>query len=72
MNNLGVVESQPTDAYWAAGAGAQFTYIVPSRDLVIVVMSHRAGGFFAPDRRDREFEALGLAVRAVDPGWESE
>ena len=59
----------PTDMYHAAGAGDQRTYVIPSRDLVIVVMSHRAGGNFAPDRGDREDEALGLAVKAVDPGW---
>jgi len=33
------------------------------------VMSHRGGGNMAPDRRTREHEALGLAVKAVDPGW---
>ena len=63
------VPSLPTDAYNAAGAGDQYTYVIPSRDLVIVVMSHRAGGSMAPDRRTREHEALGLAVKAVDPGW---
>ncbi len=63
------IPTLPPDAYNAAGAGDQRTYIIPSRDLVIVVMSHRAGGNLAPDRRTREFEALGLAVRAVDPTW---
>ncbi len=63
------IPTLPADAYNAAGAGDQRTYIIPSRDLVIVVMSHRAGGNFAPDRRTREFEALGLAVKAVDPTW---
>lgn len=63
------IPSLPADAYNAAGAGDQRTYIVPSRDLVIVVMSHRAGGNLAPDRRTRELEALGLAVKAVDREW---
>ena len=63
------IPTLPTDAYNAAGAGDQRTYIIPSRDLVIVVMSHRAGADFAPDRRTRELEALGLAVKAVDPDW---
>ncbi len=63
------IPTLPADAYNAAGAGDQRTYIVPSRDLVIVVMSHRAGGNLSPDRRTREFEALGLAVKAVDPTW---
>ncbi len=65
----GRIPTLPPDAYNAAGAGDQRTYIIPSRDLVIVVMSHRAGASFAPDRTDREYEALGLAVKAVDPGW---
>ena len=65
----GRIPSLPPDTYNAAGAGDQRTYIIPSRDLVIVVMSHRAGAAHAPDRRDREYEALGLAVKAVDSGW---
>ena len=28
-----------------------------------------AGADLAPDRRTMEFEALGLAVKAVDPSW---
>ena len=64
------IPTLPPDSYNAAGAGDQRTYIVPSRDLVIVVQSHRSPAAHAPDRRDREFEALGLAVKAVDAGWE--
>ena len=63
------IPTLPPDTYNAAGAGDPRTYIIPSRDLVIVVMSHRAGGNLARDRRTREFEALGLAVKAVDPTW---
>jgi hypothetical protein len=33
-------------------------------------MSHRAGESFARDRGEREYEALGLAVKAVDPEWD--
>ncbi len=33
----------PRDAYFAAGAGGQNTFIVPSHDLVIVRMGHSAG-----------------------------
>ncbi len=66
------IPTLPPDAYNAAGAGDQRTYIIPSRDLVIVVMSHRAGANFAPDRTEREYEALGLAVKAVDPSWDWE
>ncbi|PCJ26893.1 MAG: serine hydrolase [SAR86 cluster bacterium] len=61
--------SLPTDTYHAAGAGDQNTYIIPSRDLVIVVMSHRSGANLMPDRWKREEIALGLAVKAVDPSW---
>jgi CubicO group peptidase (beta-lactamase class C family) len=63
------IPTLPPDAYNAAGAGDQRTYIIPSRDLVIVVMSHRGGANLAPDRTTREFEALGLAVKSVDPTW---
>ena len=63
------IPSLPADAYNASGAGDQRTYIIPSRDLVIVVMSHRMGAGMAPDRGTREREALGLAVKAVDPSW---
>ncbi|HJO12045.1 MAG: serine hydrolase [Gammaproteobacteria bacterium] len=63
------IPTLPTDAYNAAGAGNQSTYVIPSRELVIVVMSHRAGAIFAPDRNEREYEALGLAVKATDPSW---
>jgi CubicO group peptidase (beta-lactamase class C family) len=65
----GRIPSLPPDAYNAAGAGDQATYIIPSRDLVIVVQSHRSPAAHAPDRRAREREALGLAVKAVDPTW---
>ena len=59
----------PLDTYYASGAGGQHTYIIPSRDLVIVVMSHRHGQTLSPDRDSRMFEALGLVVRAVDSSW---
>ena len=64
------VPTLPTDAYNAAGAGEQRTYIVPSRELVMVVQSHRSPAAHAPDRTDREYEALGTVVKAVDPDWE--
>ena len=63
------IPTLPSDAYNAAGAGDQRTYIIPSRELVMVVQSHRSPAAHTPDRRDREFEALGLAVKAVDPDW---
>ena len=33
----------PRDAYFMSGAGGQHTFIVPSHDLVVVRMGHRAG-----------------------------
>jgi CubicO group peptidase (beta-lactamase class C family) len=59
----------PPDTYYANGAGYQRTYIIPSRDLVIVMMSHRAGDTLSPDRDTRALRALGLVVKAVDPTW---
>jgi CubicO group peptidase (beta-lactamase class C family) len=52
----------PSDTYFAAGAGGQNTWIVPSRDLVIVRMGHMRGQ--GPARRATN-AALGLVVEAV-------
>ena len=66
------IPTLPTDTYNAAGAGDQYTYIIPSHDLVIVVMSHRGGASLSPDRRTREHKALGLIVKSVNPEWASD
>ena len=63
----GRLPTLPPDTYLASGAGDQSTYIIPSRDLVIVVMSHRGRASRARD--ERETRALGLLVKAVDPSW---
>ena len=65
----GRISSLPPDTYNASGAGDQRTYIIPSRELVIVVQSHRSPAAHARDRRAREYEALGLVVKAVDTEW---
>jgi CubicO group peptidase (beta-lactamase class C family) len=69
VNAAGRMYTLPGDTFYANGAGYQRTYIIPSRDLVIVIMSHRAGDFLSPDRDVRAHRALGLAVKAVDPSW---
>ena len=52
----------PPEAYFAAGAGGQNTWIVPSHDLVIVRMGHMRGQ--GPARRATN-TALGLVMEAV-------
>jgi CubicO group peptidase (beta-lactamase class C family) len=54
----------PPDTYFAAGAGGQNTWIVPSRDLVIVRMGHMRGQ--GPARRATN-TALGLVMEAIGP-----
>jgi hypothetical protein len=52
----------PHDTFAFRGAGLQDTYIVPSRDLVIVRMGHFPGaGPFGTDRR----RVLELLMRAI-------
>ncbi len=69
--NAGRVEFEtlPDDAYWAGGAGNQMTIVIPSRELVIVVLHHRSDVRAASGRWDRLREGLGQTVQAVDPGW---
>ena len=52
----------PPETYFAAGAGGQNTWIVPSHDLVIVRMGHMRGQ--GPARRATN-TALGLVMEAV-------
>jgi CubicO group peptidase (beta-lactamase class C family) len=54
----------PPETYFAAGAGGQNTWIVPSHDLVIVRMGHMRGQ--GPARRATN-RALGLVMEAVTP-----
>ena len=53
----------PPETYFAAGAGGQNTWIVPTHDLVIVRMGHMRGQ--GPARRITN-TALGLVMEAVE------
>ena len=61
LNRIGTW-NLPPDTYFAAGAGGQNTWIVPSHDLVIVRMGHMRGQ--GPARRATN-DALGLIMKAV-------
>ena len=54
----------PRDAYFMAGAGGQFTIIIPSHDLVVVRQGHYRGGSVGTESLKK---ALALLVAAV-PG----
>ena len=60
LNRTGNFEL-PADAYYMAGAGSQFTIVVPSLDLVVVRMGHLRGGspgFAALNRSLAELRTL--------------
>ena len=52
----------PKDAYFMAGAGGQFTYMIPSHELVIVIMTHYKGGSKSGELRKK---ALALVMESV-------
>jgi len=52
----------PNEAYFMAGAGGQYTFIVPSHDLVIVRLGHYKGS--GPGEEALK-KAMGLLARAV-------
>ena len=53
----------PKDAYFMAGAGGQYTFIIPSHDLVVVILTHYKGGSKIQAVRDA---ALAMLLEAVD------
>ena len=54
----------PDDAYYMAGAGGQYTIIIPSLDLVVVRLGHYRGEDAGTASLQR---ALGILVKAVPP-----
>ena len=48
----------PPDTYYMAGAGGQYTIIVPSLDLVVVRMGHFKGGPEANEPLNQAFDIL--------------
>jgi CubicO group peptidase (beta-lactamase class C family) len=62
LNGAGAWKSLPPETYLAAGAGGQNTWIVPSKDLVIVRMGHMRGQNAA---RKITNTALGLVMEAI-------
>jgi len=54
----------PRNAYYAAGAGGQNTWIVPSHDLVVVRMGHMRGSGAAVKPTNA---ALGMIIEAATP-----
>lgn len=54
----------PKDAYYMAGAGGQFTFIIPSHDLVVVKMSHYKGAKTSKKDLNTAFKLLMEAIPA--------
>ncbi|MEM7114122.1 MAG: serine hydrolase [Chloroflexota bacterium] len=61
VNSLGEM-GLPTDAFSAVGVDGQKCHIVPSRDLVIVRLGHRAGG---PTYEQNHARANALVIEAI-------
>ncbi len=55
----------PKEAYYMAGAGGQFTIIIPSHDLVVVRLGHYKG---SADGRKALDRSLALLMQAVPEG----
>ncbi|HSL84427.1 MAG TPA: serine hydrolase, partial [Thermoanaerobaculia bacterium] len=60
--NLDGTFALPRDAYYAAGAGGQYTIVVPSLDLVVVRLGHVRGGPRVVPSLNRALEELAAAL----------
>jgi CubicO group peptidase (beta-lactamase class C family) len=60
----------PEDAYYMAGAGGQFTIIVPTHDLVVVRLGHYAGDALGMRALARALELLIASVPQARAPWQ--
>lgn len=60
----------PEDAYYMAGAGGQFTFIVPTHDLVVVRLGHAKGDDEAYPALERALDLLMKAIPQVRDPWQ--
>jgi CubicO group peptidase (beta-lactamase class C family) len=59
----------PEDMYYMAGAGGQFTIIIPTHDLVVVRIGHYKGAGKGGEALNRALAALMEAVPRVREDW---
>jgi CubicO group peptidase (beta-lactamase class C family) len=59
----------PEDAYFMAGAGGQYAFIVPTHDLAVVRLGHYKGAQAGDDNLPRALALLLQAVPQVRPPW---
>ena len=60
----------PEDAYFMAGAGGQYTIIIPTHDLVVVRLGHYKGAEAGEKSLRRALELLMAAVPQVRDPWQ--
>ncbi|HWH48177.1 MAG TPA: serine hydrolase [Burkholderiales bacterium] len=60
----------PEDAYFMAGAGGQYTIIIPTHDLVVVRLGHYKGAAAGEKSLARALELLMDAVPQVRDSWQ--
>ena len=60
----------PEDAYFMAGAGGQFTILIPTHDLVVVRLGHYKGSEVGREALDRALVLLLEAIPPVRDPWQ--